>query len=147
MLLNPEATLLSVVASGFSRKIRCRPKPIPGIRCRQLRRRLQTNRPLPVRRAFQGRIVVHDDDAVAGEMHVELETVGAEGEAVIEGREGVLRPQRRAAAMGVDEGTRQDRASQISDSSVKDQGPSSKGQGTPHRQFPTQRQNRQESTL
>ena len=52
---------------------------------------------------------MHDHDAVAGEMDVELETVGAEGEAVIEGREGVLGPQRRAAAMGVDERARENR--------------------------------------
>jgi hypothetical protein len=32
------------------------------------------------------------DDAVAGEVNVELETVGPEGKAVIEGREGVLGP-------------------------------------------------------
>ena len=50
-----------------------------------------------------------DHDAVAGEMDVELETVGAEGQAVIEGRERVLGPQRRAAAMGVDERARKNR--------------------------------------
>ena len=55
-----------------------------------------------VGRALQGRVVVHDDDAVAREVHVELEPVRAEGQAVIEGEQGVLRPERRAAAMRVD---------------------------------------------
>ena len=53
-----------------------------------------------------------DHDAVAGEMNVELETVGAEGKAVIEGRKGVLGPQRRAAAMGIDERAREERGRQ-----------------------------------
>ena len=52
---------------------------------------------------------MHDHDAVAGEMNIELEAVGAEGEAVIESHESVLGPQRRAAAMGIDEGTRENR--------------------------------------
>ena len=50
-----------------------------------------------------------DHHAVAGKVDVELETVGPEGKAVIEGREGVLRPQRRAAAVRIDEGPREDR--------------------------------------
>ena len=40
-------------------------------------------------------VVVHDDDAVAREVDVELEPVGAERQAVVERRERVLRPQRR----------------------------------------------------
>ena len=45
-----------------------------------------------------------DDDAVAGEVHVELEAVGAERESVIEGLDRVLRPERGAAAMREHEG-------------------------------------------
>ena len=47
--------------------------------------------------------MMHDDDAVAGQMDVELETIGAERQAVIERRDRVLRPERRAATMGKDE--------------------------------------------
>ena len=47
-------------------------------------------------------VVVHDDDAVAGEVDVELEAVGAEREAVIERGDRVLRTERRSAAMRVD---------------------------------------------
>ena len=41
-----------------------------------------------------------DDDAVAREVHVELEAVGAERQAVVECGHRVLRRQRAAAAMG-----------------------------------------------
>ena len=51
-------------------------------------------------------IVVNDDDAVAREVHVELEAVGAEREAVVERRDRVLRRQRAAAAMREHERTR-----------------------------------------
>ena len=44
--------------------------------------------------------MMHDDDAVAGQMDVELETIGAERQAVIERRDRLLRPERRAATMG-----------------------------------------------
>ena len=47
--------------------------------------------------------MVDDDDAVARQVDVELEAVGAERQAVIECGEGVLGTQRRAAAMRVDE--------------------------------------------
>ena len=57
----------------------------------------------PVRRALQRRVVMHDDDAVARQVHVELEAVGAERQAVVERRDRVLRPQRGAAAMREDE--------------------------------------------
>lgn len=52
---------------------------------RQLIGSTRRNRSLQRRRALQRPIVVHDDDAVAREMHVELGTVGAEGEPVVEG--------------------------------------------------------------
>ena len=63
-----------------------------------------------------------DNDAVTGEMDVELETVGAKGEAVIESRERVLGPERRAAAVGIDEGAGQDRARQRLDCTTGERG-------------------------
>jgi hypothetical protein len=62
---------------------------------------------------------MHDDDAVAREVHVELKAVGAEREPVLEGRERVLGPQSRSAAMGVDERAGQKRCRQKSDLTVK----------------------------
>jgi hypothetical protein len=86
---------------------------------------------------------VHDDDAVAGEMDVELETVGAEAEPVIEGREGVLRPQRRAAAMGVNERAGIEAFGQMTilTSNPKLQIPSSKARPTSNAQVKTPNQN------
>ena len=49
---------------------------------------------------------MHDDDAVARQVDVELEPVGAKREAVIERGDGVLRPERRAAAVRVHERSR-----------------------------------------
>ena len=60
-----------------------------------------------------------DDDPVAREVDVELEAVGAEREPVLEGRERVLGPQSRSAAMGVDERAGQKRCRQKSDLTVK----------------------------
>jgi hypothetical protein len=42
-------------------------------------------------------------------VNVELEPVGAEAQAVVESRDGVLGPQRRTAAVRVDEGAREKR--------------------------------------
>ena len=83
--------------------------------------------------------MVDDHDAVAGEMDVELETVGAERKAVIEGREGVLGPQRRAAAMGIDERARENRRGQSGDLNVNSQAPTAKCQGTPELPDPQHR--------
>ena len=44
-------------------------------------------------------VVVHDDDAVARQVHVELEPIGAERQAVVERGDRVLRRERAAAAM------------------------------------------------
>ena len=57
------------------------------------------DRPAPVRRPLQRRVVVDDDHAVARQVDVELEPVGAERQAVIEGREGVLGRERAPAAV------------------------------------------------
>jgi hypothetical protein len=46
---------------------------------------------------------VHDDDAVAREVNIELETVGTEGQPVIERHQRVFRPEGGATAMRIDE--------------------------------------------
>ena len=84
------------VASAYRRKAtagvwRCN-KPVPRIDPGQLRRRLQPDRTPGIGRPLECRVVMHDHDAVAGEMDIELEAVGAEGEAVIESHERVLGP-------------------------------------------------------
>ena len=43
-----------------------------------------------------------DDHAVAGEVDVELEPVGAQRQPMVEGQQRILGPQRRAAAMRED---------------------------------------------
>jgi len=48
--------------------------------------------------------VVDNDDAVAREVDVELDAVGAEAKTVIEGEKCILRPQRRSAAVRKYEG-------------------------------------------
>ena len=58
------------------------------------------------RRPIQGPIVMHDDHAVAREVDVELEAVGAEREAVVERGDRILRRQRAPAAMREHEGPR-----------------------------------------
>ena len=50
--------------------------------------------------------MVHDDDTVAREVYIELEPVGSERQAVIEGEDRVLGPKGGAAAMGVYERAR-----------------------------------------
>ncbi|HST08589.1 MAG TPA: hypothetical protein VLJ83_10470, partial [Gemmatimonadaceae bacterium] len=40
--------------------------------------------------AGEGFVVVHDDDSVPGGVHVELDGVGAAGDRLLEGRNGVL---------------------------------------------------------
>ena len=67
-------------------------KPVPRIDPGELSRRLQPDRTAGIGRALEGRIVMHHHDAVAGEMDIELEPVGAESEAVIESHESVLGP-------------------------------------------------------
>ncbi len=53
------------------------------------------------RRAIQRLVMVDDDDAVSGKVNVELETVGAAREAVVESCDGVFRTKRRATPMRV----------------------------------------------
>jgi hypothetical protein len=52
---------------------------------------------------------MHDDDAVAREMDIQLEPVRAERQPVLERGDGVLRPQCGASAVGVDERTGKNR--------------------------------------
>ena len=61
-------------------------------------------------RPVEKRVVVHDDLSVAREVHVELEAVGPERHAVIEGGERVLGTQSRPAAVSEDEGPAAGRA-------------------------------------
>jgi hypothetical protein len=53
--------------------------------------------------------MVHDHRPVARQLHVELQAIGAEGQAMIERGQGVLGPQRGAAPMGVDQRTSENR--------------------------------------
>ena len=66
---------------------------------RQIVRRPLGDRTAQRCRAIERAIVMDDDDAVAGQMHVELETVGAERQAVVECGDGVFGRQRAAASM------------------------------------------------
>ena len=49
--------------------------------------------------------MMNDDDPIAREPHVELESVRSKRQAVVERREGVLGPKRRAAPVRIDERT------------------------------------------
>jgi len=55
--------------------------------------------PHAVGRTLERRVVMHHHDAVARQAHVELEAVGPDEQAVVEGEEGILGPQGRPAAM------------------------------------------------
>ena len=89
-----------------------------GIHSLQLRDGQRLERARAIRRPLQRVVVMDDDNPVAREVHVELEAVGAEREPVLEGRERVLGPQSRSAAMGVDERAGQKRCRQKSDLTV-----------------------------
>ena len=78
-------------------------KEEPGVRARQFAGGPLRHGTLEVRRPFERAIVMDDDDAVAREVHVELEAVGAERQAVVERRERVFRGERAAASMREDE--------------------------------------------
>jgi len=58
---------------------------------------------------------VHHGDAVAREVDVEFETVGAERQPVIERRQRVFRPERGAATMRIDERAGEERLGQRDD--------------------------------
>ena len=76
---------------------------VAGIDTRQLGRVTGVDAAPGVCRAIERRVVMDDDDAVARQVHVELEAVGAERQAVVERRDRVLGRQRAAAAMREDE--------------------------------------------
>ena len=48
-------------------------------------------------RTFERIVVMHDDGAVARQVHIELETVRAEGQAVVKGGNRILGTKRRPA--------------------------------------------------
>ncbi len=75
-----------------------------GIELRELSGGELLDRTSPARRPLQRRIVVDHDHAIARQVDVELEAIRAERHAVIERRDGVLRAQRGAAAMRVNDG-------------------------------------------
>ena len=52
-----------------------------------------------VRRPLQCPVVVDDDDAIAREVNVELQTLGAERQAAVEGRDRILRREHAPASM------------------------------------------------
>ena len=70
---------------------------------RQLGRRPRRDRPGRVGRAIERRVVADDDFAVGRQVDVELEAVGARGQAGVERRDRVFGPQRPSAAMREDE--------------------------------------------
>ena len=72
---------------------------IPRVRPRELVRRTLDEGPREVGRPCKRAVVVHDDDAVAREVDVELKTVGAQREATVEGHQRVLGRKRTAPAM------------------------------------------------
>ena len=67
---------------------------VAGIDALQLRGGQPLQRTGAICRAFEGGVVVHHDHAVARQLDVELEAIGTEREAVLEGRERVLGPER-----------------------------------------------------
>ena len=75
-------------------------EPEPGVDSGQFCGCSSGNRSDRIRGSFEGRIVTDDDDAVRGEVDVELEAIGTGAETEIEGSNGVLRTKGAAAAMG-----------------------------------------------
>ena len=98
-----DADLLAAKRIRGRRGFRVGCEAVAGIDARELIRGARGDRSVRVRRALERVVVVHDDDAVAREVDVELETVGAERQSVIERHHRVLGPERRAAAVGEDE--------------------------------------------
>src|SRR5438477_449724 len=76
------------------------PEKVTGIGPRKLARGPVRDRPGQVRRPLQRPVVVNDDDAIGREVDVKLQTLGAEGQAAVEGRDGILRRERAPASMG-----------------------------------------------
>ncbi len=97
------ADLLATERMRGRGRVRVGCEAVPGIDARELIRASRGDRPVRVRRALERVVVMNDDDAVARQMNVELDTVGAERQPMVERRHRILRPQRRAATMGEDE--------------------------------------------
>jgi hypothetical protein len=72
---------------------------IAGVDARQLAGGERIDRTLPIGGAVERAIVDDDGDAVARQLDVDLEAVGAERKTVVERRHGIFRGQQRAAAM------------------------------------------------
>ena len=72
---------------------------VTRVQPRQLIGRSRGNRPGPIRRPLQRRVVVDDDHAVPRQVDVELDAVGAKCKTVIEGENRVLGPERCSAAV------------------------------------------------
>ena len=72
---------------------------VPGVQRRELGSRPRRERAVSVGRPLQRGIVMHHDNAVARQVHIELDTVGAERETVIECKDCVLGAKRRPAAV------------------------------------------------
>jgi hypothetical protein len=76
-----------------------RPKGISGIGSRKLACGPVRDWPGQVRRPLEGSVVVNHDHSVAGQVHVELQALGPERQAAIEGRHRVLGRERTPAAV------------------------------------------------
>ena len=81
------------------RGLAVRGEPVPRVDTGELVGRERGNRPAGAGRTLEHVVVMHNDDAVARKVNVELEAVRSEGEAVIERRDRVFRPQRRAVSV------------------------------------------------
>ena len=75
-----------------------------GVDALQFSRRAARDGPPCVGRALERIVVVDHYDAVAGQVDIELEAIRTKRETVVEPCDGVLRPERRPAAMRESEG-------------------------------------------
>ena len=82
-----------------------RRKPVRGIHARELIRGERRNRTGGIRGPLERVVVMDDDNPVPREPHVELESVRSKRQAVVERRDGVLGPKRRAAPVRIDKRT------------------------------------------
>ena len=94
-----EAMLFSEVSEGFNAYGVGKHRHIEG---RQLGRCSRIQRSGSTRRAIEQAVVMHDDLAIARQVHVELEAVGAGRQSAIERRDRVFRSDPAAAAMRED---------------------------------------------
>ncbi|MDT4870927.1 hypothetical protein FQZ97_1060290 [compost metagenome] len=73
---------------------------VTGVQCLQLFQAQRGDRAVAVGGALQGVVVDHHQLAIAGQPHVHLQHVHAQGVGALEGEQAVLRPQAFAAAVG-----------------------------------------------